>query len=96
MGWRPVWAVDPPDDSAFPPLGRTGPAQSRSPALQWNALNWGEKQAEKTQEGNIGGEMKTATSWKLGWIKSERPAVRMSKREDDIRPQLVDTLDFFV
>ncbi len=31
VGWRPVWAVDPPDDSAFPPLlGRTGPAQSKS------------------------------------------------------------------
>ena len=40
VGWRPVWAVDPPDDSAFPQLGR-GPLLSKSQGtvLQWNALN---------------------------------------------------------
>ena len=98
VGWRPVWAVDPPDDSAFPPLlVRKGPAQSRSQGtvLQWNALSWEEKIAGKIQEGNIGRESKTVTSWKLVRI-PERSVVRMSKREIDIRPQLVDTLDICV
>ena len=98
VGWRPVWAVDSPDDSAFPPLGRTGPLLSKShgTALKWNALNWGGKLVEKIQEENIGEESKTATRWKLGWIKSERSLVRMSKSETDIRPQLVDMLDICV
>ena len=30
VGWRPVWAVDPPGDTAFPPLlSMTGPLQSQ-------------------------------------------------------------------
>ena len=64
--------------------------------MQWNAINWKEKIAEKSQEENIGEESKTATSWKLGWIKSERTVVNMSKSETDIKPQLMDTLDICV
>jgi hypothetical protein len=70
--------------------------RSQDTALQWNALNWGEKIAGKKQELKIGGESKAAISWKLGWIKSERTVVNMSKSETDIKPQLVDTLDICV
>ena len=99
VGWRTVWAVDPPDHSVFPPLLiRKGSAQSRSQGtvLQWNALSWEEKISRKIQEGKIGRESKTATSWKLGWIEPERSVVRMSKMETNTRPQLLDTLDICV
>ncbi len=58
VGCGPVWAVDPPNDSAYSPLGRIGPVQrgSQDTAFQWKALNWGEMIAGKKQGLKIGGE----------------------------------------
>ena len=92
VGWKPVWAVVPPGDSAFPPLpSRSVQGRGHVKALQWSELKWTSGAAitvDQKRKENI------KRSWRHRWVREKvQSIVPRSEQGGNILPQLVDRLD---
>ena len=92
VGWKPVWAVVPPGDSAFPPLpSRSVQGRGHVKALQWSELKWTSETVSTVDEKR---KENIKRSWRHCWVRGKvQSIVPRSEQGGNILPQLVDRLD---